>query len=50
MKQLQPGEKRVSRSEVIVSLTLEKTCLFCSQADNYSGKKKDFELIPVRTH
>ena len=28
MKQLQPGEKRVSRSEVIVSLTLEKTVFF----------------------
>ena len=50
MKQLQPGEKRVLRSEVIVQFDFRKHCLFCSQADKYSGKKKDFDLIPVRTH
>ena len=50
VKQLQPGEKRVLRSEVIVQFDFRKRCLFCSQADKYSGKKKDFELIPARTH
>ena len=50
MKQLQPGEKSVLQSEVIVQFDFRKHCLFCSQADKYSGKKKDFELIPVRTH
>ena len=50
MKQLQPGEKRVLRSEVIVQFDFRKHCLFCSQSDKYSGKKEDFELIPVRTH
>ena len=50
MKQQQPGEKRVLRSEVIVQFDFRRQCLFCSQADKYSGKKKDFELIPVRTH
>ena len=50
MKQLQPGEKRVLWSEVIVQFDFRKHCPFCSQAAKYSGKKKDFELIPVRTH
>ena len=50
MKHLQPGEKRVLRSEVIVQFDFRKHCLFCSQADKYSGKKKAFEPIPVRTH
>ena len=49
MKQLQPGEKRVLQSEVIVHCDFRKHCLFCSQADKNSGKKKDFEPIPVRT-
>ena len=50
MKQLQSGEKRVLRSEVTVPFDFRKHCLFCSQAGKYSSKKKDFELIPVRTH
>ena len=50
MKQLQPGEKLVLRSENIVQCDFRKHCLFCSQAEKYSGKIKDFELIPVRTH
>ena len=33
MKQLQPGEKRVLQSEVIVQCDFRKHCLFCSQAD-----------------
>ena len=48
MKQLQPGEKRVLRSEVIDQFDFRKHSLFCSQADKYNGKKKNFELIPVR--
>ena len=35
---------------MIVQFDFRKHCLFCSQVDKYSGKKKDFELIPVRTH
>ena len=50
MKQLQPGEKRVLWSEVVVQFDFRKHCHCCSQADKYSGEKKDFELIPVRTH
>ena len=46
MKQLQQEEKCVLWSEVIVQFDFTKHCLFCSQADKYSGKKKDFELIP----
>lgn len=39
---------RTLRSET-PSFSYKDNCLFCTQPDRYSGKKKDHVLIPVRT-
>ena len=41
-------EKQTLRSQE-KSFDLKTKCLFCAQADKYGGKKKGFELVPVRT-
>ena len=42
------NEKRTLRSQII-NFDFQTNCLFCAQPDKYAGKKKDFELLPVRT-
>ena len=41
-------EKRSLRSQE-KSFDFKTKCLFCAQPDKYGGKKKGFELVPVKT-